>query len=115
MMTSVSTFPRRLTTIDELIRPDHHYLGADDTCVFLGEYTARKNALQTLGNLTILSTALNTAQSNLPWSEKRPELLKHSLLPINQALQTQEVWDEAAILARGEMLFARALQIWRWG
>lgn len=80
-----------------------------------GATRKRENALQTLGNLTILSTALNTAQSNLPWSEKRPELLKHSLLPINQALQTQEVWDEAAILARGEMLFARALQIWRWG
>ena len=75
----------------------------------------REIALQTLGNLTILSTALNTAQSNLAWKEKRPELMKHSLLPINQALQAQETWDEAAILARGEALFARALQIWRWG
>lgn len=75
----------------------------------------REVALQTLGNLTILSTALNTAQSNLAWNEKRPELMKHSLLPINQALQNQEVWDEAAILARGETLFARAVQIWRWG
>ncbi len=27
--------------------------------------------------------------------------MKHSLLPINQALQSQETWDETAILARG--------------
>ncbi len=75
----------------------------------------REVALQTLGNLTILSTALNTAQSNLGWDDKRPELMKHSLLPINQALQNQMTWDETAILARGETLFGRALQIWRWG
>lgn len=75
----------------------------------------RDIALQTLGNLTILSTALNTAQSNLPWDDKRPELMKHSLLPINQALQDQDAWDEAAILARGESLFSRALRLWKWG
>ncbi len=46
---------------------------------------------------------------------KAAELMKHSLLPINQALQSQETWDETAILARGEALYARALQIWRWG
>ncbi len=41
-MTSGSTFPRRLTKIDELTRPDHSYLTAADECYFLGEYTARK-------------------------------------------------------------------------
>jgi len=29
-----------LTKIDDLIRPDHHHLGADDGCYFIGEYTA---------------------------------------------------------------------------
>ena len=47
----------------------------------------RGDALQTLGNLTLLSTALNSAQSNLGWNEKRPEIMKHSLLPINQVLK----------------------------
>jgi hypothetical protein len=42
MMTSGSTFPRRLTKIDDLTRPDHSYLTAADVCYFLGEYTARK-------------------------------------------------------------------------
>lgn len=41
-MTSGATFPQRLTKVDELIRPDHSYLTADDTCYFLGEYSARK-------------------------------------------------------------------------
>jgi hypothetical protein len=42
MMTSASTFPRRLTKIDDLTRADHSYLTAVDACYFLGEYTARK-------------------------------------------------------------------------
>lgn len=41
-MTSGATFPQRLTKVDELIRPDHSYLTAADTCYFLGEYSARK-------------------------------------------------------------------------
>ena len=41
-MTSASAFPRRLTKIDDLTRPDHSYLTAADDCYFLGEYTARK-------------------------------------------------------------------------
>jgi hypothetical protein len=31
----------RLSTIDELTRPDHTFLSADDECYYLGEYTAR--------------------------------------------------------------------------
>ena len=73
----------------------------------------RDRALQTLGNLTILSTGLNSAQSNLGWEQKRPEMMKHSLLPINQALLETTTWNEAAILQRGEELFERALGIWK--
>lgn len=42
MTTSQDTFPRRLTEIDDLTRPDHYHLSANDVCLFLGEYTARK-------------------------------------------------------------------------
>jgi predicted amidophosphoribosyltransferase len=41
-MTSGNIFPQRLTKIDDLSRPDHFYLAADDECYFIGEYTARK-------------------------------------------------------------------------
>lgn len=33
--------PSRLSTIDELTRPDHTFLSVDDECHYLGEYTAR--------------------------------------------------------------------------
>lgn len=40
-MTSGSSFPNRFTKIDDLNRQHHYYLTAEDTCYFLGEYTAR--------------------------------------------------------------------------
>lgn len=39
---SDGTFPQRLTKVDELIRSEHYWLEADDECLYLGEYTARK-------------------------------------------------------------------------
>jgi uncharacterized protein with ParB-like and HNH nuclease domain len=72
----------------------------------------REVAIQTLGNLTILSSALNSAQSNLPWKQKGPELMKHSLLPINQNLAELKVWNEESILDRAEDHYARAVRIW---
>jgi hypothetical protein len=72
----------------------------------------RLGALETFGNLTVLTQALNSAVSNGPWSEKRPELLKASLLPINQQLHNYAEWNEAMIETRGRELLGRALKIW---
>ncbi|KAA3448617.1 DUF262 domain-containing protein [Mesorhizobium sp. SARCC-RB16n] len=72
----------------------------------------REVAIQTLGNLTILSSGLNTSQSNQSWDKKRPEMMKHSLLPINQSLLEMSVWDESTVQTRGEQLFERALSVW---
>ena len=75
--------------------------------------TQRRHGLvQTMGNLTIITQALNSAQRNYPWTAKKPELLRNSILPINLQLQDKAVWDEDAILARGQELFARALTLW---
>ena len=75
--------------------------------------TRRRNALcHTLGNLTILTQALNSSVSNSAWEVKKPELRKSSLLPINQQLQDADSWNEEAIEARGEDLFERAARIW---
>ena len=54
-MTSMSTFPRRFTEIDDLTRPDHFYLTADDNCYFIGEYTARKSYAYSSTNSLILN------------------------------------------------------------
>lgn len=72
----------------------------------------RNDILQTLGNLTILTQALNTAASNSPWPEKKIELQRHSLLPINQYLFSYDKWDEVSIEERSEILLERALKIW---
>ncbi len=99
--------PDGLKTLVDL----EHFTIADDDPRAIAT-RKREISLQTLGNLTILSTALNSAQSNLCWTEKRSEMIKHSLLPLNQRLFEIEVWDEEAIRKRGEHLFAIASRIW---
>lgn len=75
--------------------------------------TRRRNtALQTFGNLTIITQALNSAASNSAWAEKKTELLRHSLLPINQQLHSLDAWDEDTISDRAEVLLKRALELW---
>ncbi len=54
-MTSATTFPRRLTKIDDLARPDHFYLTPADDCYFLGEYTARKGYAFSATNQLVLN------------------------------------------------------------
>lgn len=72
----------------------------------------REDLVQTIGNLTILTVELNSAQSNLPWSKKRPELMKNSLLPINQMIASHAFWNEEAIKDRGKVLLEHALELW---
>lgn len=73
---------------------------------------ARDRALHTIGNLTVLTQALNSSVSNGAWAEKKPALLQASLLPINLQLRGYEAWDEDAITRRGAELLERALRIW---
>lgn len=73
---------------------------------------ARNGLIHTVGNLTVLSQALNSAISNAAWSQKKPEMLKNSLLPINQNLYHHDNWDEVAIVKRSEELFDKAMKIW---
>ena len=72
----------------------------------------RNQALQTFGNLTILTQGLNSSVSNSQWELKKPELLRHSMLPINQMLYDVDIWDETAITQRSDELLARALEVW---
>jgi Protein of unknown function DUF262/Protein of unknown function (DUF1524) len=75
--------------------------------------TRRRNAgVQTIGNLTIVTQPLNSAASNSAWDVKKRELMKSSLLPLNQQLFDIPVWDEFAIEARSAELLERALQLW---
>ncbi len=72
----------------------------------------RNDILQTFGNLTLLSQALNSATSNSDWAIKRSAILNNSLLPINQQINAIPKWDEESIANRGEELLERALLLW---
>lgn len=75
--------------------------------------TKKRNlAVQTLGNLTILTQPLNSSVSNLGWEQKRPALLMSSLLPINQQLHTFSAWTEESIAQRGLDLALKAIELW---
>jgi Protein of unknown function DUF262/Protein of unknown function (DUF1524) len=79
------------------------------------EATARSNrssVLHTLGNLTLLSHALNPSISNGPWQKKRAAILKHSALNLNRSLEEYDEWNEDATLKRGKALFRIAKKIW---
>lgn len=72
----------------------------------------RDAAVQTFGNLTIITQPLNSSVSNSAWSVKKPALLQSSLLPINSMLSSVDSWNEDSIEKRGKTLLAHALKIW---
>ncbi|TAK30120.1 MAG: DUF262 domain-containing protein [Myxococcaceae bacterium] len=76
----------------------------------------RRDALvQTFGNLTLLTQPLNSSVSNGPYAAKQAEYIQHALLRLNTYFHAVPVWDEAAIVTRGQTLFVHAKTIWKHG
>jgi len=95
----------------------HYPLPADGS---VDEYE-RERAINTFGNLTLVTQRLNPALSNGPWSTnedlendkgKRAEILRHAGLGMTRMLVDYKTWDEKAIRKRGETLFKAALKAW---
>ncbi len=64
--------PLRLTKIDELTRPDHSFLEADDECFYLGEYNARKGYQFSETNKLIINLKKPVDRRSRPeWAYKR--------------------------------------------
>src|ERR1700733_9219526 len=55
LINSCSISRNLLIEIDDLTRPDHYHLDAGDTCLFLGEYTARKGFSFSATNQLVLN------------------------------------------------------------
>lgn len=75
----------------------------------------RAMLMQTFGNLTLLTQALNSSISNGAFDAKLEEIHCHSLLRLNSELLKPHkagCWTEEDIHARGEKLFKIARQIW---
>ncbi len=75
----------------------------------------RDRSVQTLGNLTLLSTKLNSSVSNSAWAEKRKSFNEHDLLQLNRRLLTDgDVdWTDEKIDIRTQNLISAILEIWR--
>lgn len=93
--------------------PGFEHFDDDDTDIdYLTRRAERHAAIDKLGNLTLLTGALNSAVSNGPYSVKMPAVRSHSSLALNRDLNEFDSWDEEAITARGLSLFETASRIW---
>lgn len=72
----------------------------------------RQERIDRLGNLTIVTSPLNSSLSNGPWTSKRVALNDHSRLLINARLAEREKWDEEAIDERGRWLAEQLIEVW---
>jgi len=72
----------------------------------------RESHVHRLGNLTLVTQALNSALSNAEWAVKRVELAKRSRLLVNQRLCAHETWDEALIDSRSEEFARYIIETW---
>jgi hypothetical protein len=95
-MTSASTFPQRLTKIDDLARPDHFYLTPADECYFLGEYTARKGYAFSATNQLILNFKKSMDKRNTPQWRYKERAIDEAAAAFRAALN--EEWLETATL-----------------
>jgi hypothetical protein len=73
---------------------------------------ARNSIVNTIGNLTLITGALNTAVSNGHFSVKMPAVRAFAALALNRELNDFELWDESTIRQRGNALFELARSIW---
>lgn len=74
----------------------------------------RQNAIHTIGNLTLVTKALNSSVSNGPFNKKRPDIAANSELRLNARFQDHEMtqWLEPDIEERGRELFVHAKSVW---
>jgi len=73
----------------------------------------RRSKIHSLGNLTLLTSALNRDVSNKKLSIKQTQFAKHTGLFLNKWFQDHEKWDENEIAHRGKHLADLSLKIWK--
>ena len=74
--------------------------------------TERDTMIDRMGNLTLLTHALNASVSNGPYSVKMPAVRAQSSLALNRDLNAYVEWNEETIQQRGLDLFNAARHIW---
>ena len=74
----------------------------------------RDRALQTWGNLTLVTWGKNSELSNHAWDVKKESLAQHTALQINRDLRTRwpNEWNETTINERADYLLDAMKKIW---
>ena len=72
----------------------------------------RDRLLHTLGNLTLITGALNISSGNKGFAQKREKFDEHTSLFLNKWFAKRESWTEADMRERGEYLAEKAITIW---
>lgn len=72
----------------------------------------RSEHVHRLGNLTLLTTSLNSAVSNGPWAGKRERIAENDVMLLNRYFSDSATWDEAAIDSRTAVLTDLLLTTW---
>lgn len=78
------------------------------------EMDSRERVIDTFGNLTLLTEALNPSVGNGAWSTKKSKFAG-SLLVLNRAIAACDTWDENAIKLRAAELVSVANRLWPLG
>ena len=72
----------------------------------------RIERLQSIGNLTLVTSRHNSRMSNKEFSEKKASLFRNSLLMMNKEISGNDIWDIPQIDRRTEDLFTYFCSIW---
>jgi hypothetical protein len=72
----------------------------------------RRGAIDTLGNLTLVTSGLNISAGNKSFDDKKVKFALHTGLFLNKWFVQPARWSEPEIKARGEHLAALAISIW---
>jgi hypothetical protein len=74
----------------------------------------RDRIVHSLGNLTLLTSKLNSKVSNSAWESKRTEFHEHDVLKINSLLSTEagDSWTDTKIRTRTQEMTEAILAIW---
>lgn len=70
----------------------------------------RQARIATLGNLTLLNLSANRKAQDVAFTNKRDLLIANTNLRLNIPLISLQVWDEAGIVKRGELLADAAVK-----
>lgn len=96
---------------DDFILSVHAVMTEDDKEGKFHKIENRNKMLHTIGNLTILTSPLNSSVSNSSFDIKKPEIEKQSTVMLNTYFQDKPMWNEEEIRDRSKYLYEKIKDI----